>query len=481
MIRPDVRGWALLSRILNSPVMMSWGSIAARLLGLLVLTPLVLSRFREGDTALWLLLAIFASMQVVADAGFSQTFARAIAYAEGGASLELLKSYRPPSVVTVSHVVNADLMIRLIGTMRLVYKRLALIGAVIFSAMLPMLLHPVSRASDPVQGWFAVAVVFVVSLAVLGGNLYSAFLQGRNRIALLRRWEMLFGVAGTVSAIFAVLAGGGLLLVVCVQQAWVLLGIIRNRWLCRLDDDFRIGQSSAADMEVFRAIWPAAWRSGVGVLMSLGVTQASGLIYAQIGTSAQTASYLLALRVVQAISQFSQVPFYSKIPMLTRLYSQDKKVDMIALARRGFALSHLTFMAGFLFVGISAAWLLQFIGSKTEFVSPALWTLMGAAFLLERLGAMHIQLYSTTNHIVWHVANGWTGLAMLLLGLALYPAFKVAAFPAAMAISYGLIYCPISFFHSYKFMQIPFPDFDMTAGLFPVLIMWAAWAIYCYF
>lgn len=38
---------------------------------------------------------------------------------------------------------------------------------------------------------------------------------------------------------------------------------------------------------------------------------------------------------------------------------------------------------------------------------------MGLAALVERIGTLHLQLYTTTNHIVWHVANGVTGIIPL--------------------------------------------------------------------
>jgi len=74
--------------------------------------------------------------------------------------------------------------------------------------------------------------------------------------------------------------------------------------------------------------------------------------------------------------------------------------------------------------------------------------LLALAFWLERVGAMHIQLYSLTNHVLWHIANGVTGTAVCVVTVMLVPTLGLMAFPLAMALAYLGFYCPFALFHS---------------------------------
>ena len=91
---------------------------------------------------------------------------------------------------------------------------------------------------------------------------------------------------------------------------------------------------------------------------------------------------------------------------------------------------------------------------------PLLWLGLGVALLLERYGAMHLQLYSTTNHIVWHTAS--FGYALIYLGAAglLYRSLGVYAFPAAMVLGYGGWYGWFCARHSYAEFKLRFWSFE---------------------
>jgi hypothetical protein len=282
---------------------------------------------------------------------------------------------------------------------------------------------------------------------------------------------MLTAIAGIITVLIVLLAHGGLLGVVLAQQVWVIISVLRNNWLCKNDRDFKVSLFSPVDRIVFAAVWPSAWRSGIGVLMSFGIIQLSGIAYTQIVSTDEAAKYLFALRVIQIISQFSQAPFYSKLPELAKLRSQGLVTEQLVVAKKGMRLAHWTFVVGFLGVLLVVQPILSFIGSKTQFVSMNMWILMGAGYLAERVGAMHIQLYSTTNHIIWHIANGLTGLAMLVLSVVLYGWLGAVALPLAMLVSYLCIYTPMAFYYSSRAFKFNSVEFELSVSVAPVLLV----------
>jgi O-antigen/teichoic acid export membrane protein len=457
---------------------MTWSSLVTRVGGMAILLPLVLRNFSSAEVALWLLFGAVAMLQIVGDMGFSQTFTRAISNVRGGADIGELKRLNVRSIVSGSRSPNADALMRVLSAMRPIYFRIALVCLVVLIflgtyAVFPMLLPVQKLGSAGV--WFAWVMVIGSNTFAVWGNVYQAYLSGTERIALLRRWEALFGLLSIVCSCSILVLGGGLVSLVVSQQLWIIAGILRNRWLCTKDEIFVYSANSPRDEEVIRTIWPSAWRSGVGVLMSMGIVQASGFVLARIESPTNLASYMLGLRLIQTISQIASAPFYSKIPLLARLCAEGKRDELINIATRGMKLSNITFLIGFVAVGVLSDYLLNLIGSKTSFPSVCMWSLLGAAFFVERVGAMHIQLYSTTNHVIWHIANGITGGVMILLSYVLYGFLGVVAFPVAMLVSYVLIYCSISCYHSYKAFELSFWKLDGKITILPLLLVGGVW------
>jgi hypothetical protein len=186
------------------------------------------------------------------------------------------------------------------------------------------------------------------------------------------------------------------------------------------------------------------------------------------------ASFLFSLRILQLLVVASQAPFYSKLPRLARLYAEKKMTEQLVLASRGMARSHWVYAAGIAAVGLLAQPGLTLIGSHAEFVARPLWFLMGAAFFVERFGAMHIQLYSVTNHIIWHKANGVSGLIYIALSWMLFPVTELYTFPIAILVAYATFYAWYSAQHSYSAFQLQFWTFERRTSLGPAAALSAA-------
>jgi hypothetical protein len=143
----------------------------------------------------------------------------------------------------------------------------------------------------------------------------------------------------------------------------------------------------------------------------------------------------------------------------------------VNVAKRGMLLAYWTYVAGFIGLGVFVTPLLRLIGSNAEFVSPLLWGIMGLSMFAERYGAMHIQLYSTTNHIIWHIANGVSGVIYLVFVLALFKQIGVYAFPVGTLAGYLGFYSWYSARHSYRAFGLKFWDFERSAMFIPLLFM----------
>jgi len=335
------------------------------------------------------------------------------------------------------------------------------------------LIKPISYSGDIQGAWISWAVIVISTTVVFRGTIYSNYLQGINKIALLRRWQAIFAFMSTFSSFIILWIGGNLLSLVIANQCWYIFNVIRNYYFCRNTEEgkYKFFVFKGRDKEIFKAVWPSAWRSGFGILIYTGSIHVSSLIYAQVGNLTNIASYLLALRILNNIKMFSTAPFYSKIPYLSRLRAEGNLNKQVSVAKRGMQFSNWIFVLTFCSIGLLASTMLNFIGSHVKFVDPVLWSLMGFAFFLERYGAMHIQFYSITNHIVWHIANGISGFIYLAFSLLLLKYIDVFAFPIAMIVAQLGFFTWYSAKYSYSAFNLEFWNFEKKTMLIPLLLM----------
>jgi len=471
-----------LNRIWHSATFMTWGSHTARILGLIVVMPLILTRFPTEVITLWYLFVTIIGLQSVVDFGFITTFARVIAYGMGG--VRELSDFRQITATPGAGKPNWDMVGSMVSTMRSIYRRLTLILVVFLGFVGTLaLLRPIGQVETQSEAWIAWGVILVTSAITFRVNMYSAYLQGVNEIALLRRWEALTLLGAAATSILVLLLNGSLLALVIASESWVIVRVLRNRWLSRLVHGGRFKSFTGAALvpQVFSAVWPAAWRSGLGLLMARGTVEASGLVFAQLGSSAVVASYLIALRVIQTINRYSEAPFYTKLPILARLYVEGNLNRQVQVAQNSMKYAFWTFVLGFITVGILAEPLLGLIRSNADFVSPLLWTLMGLAFFIGRYGAMHLHFYSITNHIIWHIANGVSGLIYISLSVVLYPFIGVYAFPVGMIGGSLGFYSWYSAMHSHRAFKYNKWWFNRSTVVFPASVLLLYIAVMLYF
>jgi hypothetical protein len=265
-----------------------------------------------------------------------------------------------------------------------------------------------------------------------------------------------------------------LLNLIIVNQFWVGTIVFRDRFLCRnVEQGLYVEVSSMKrfDAQLFQQVWQPAWRSGISGLMSAGITNLTGIIYAQFVSSPAAASYLLALRLINVVKDVSMAPFYSRLPLLSMFRVRGDMPALTAQVKRGMLLSHLVFVFGLIVTGLFMNTFLEVIHSDVGFVSNGLWILLGIAFFMHRFGAMHVQVYLSTNHIISHIADGVSGLIIVVCTLALVGPIDIYAVPVGMIIGYATFYCWYAAVHSYRSLNVNFLEFERYSSLLPATLL----------
>jgi len=421
---------------------------------MLVLLPLVLKRFDPAEISVFFLFSILITFQLFIAGSFGNTFARIISYVLAGGTLEEIKSshdaWGRKSVDGLPKSVDRDLLARLLASMDRTFNFLGGVGVpslLVFGFI--FLAKPIGATSEPWQAWFAWSIVSIVTLFVVKSLKYLAFLQGANQLAIEQRWSAIFALGGLLSGVGSLLLGGGLLALVATNQLWQFASFLRLRWLSNRILANTIGSLPQRRYcpEVMQIIWPAAWRTTIGTTSMTLTTMFGSLWFAQFLPEKPLAELLFGARVMNIISELCRAPFYSLLPAINNLRMKGTIETIVTMAKRGMRRTYATFIVLFLSAPIVAFYILPIVQSQIQFPPTDFWLLLGAATLIERCAAMHVNISMTTNKIIIHWLAGWTMVISVISMVALTPSCGSYAYPIGILIAT----CSFLFWNALRF------------------------------
>ena len=467
-------GAALVRRMLDSPTLTSWSSFGVRALTSPILLPVFLTRLNPQELKVWFLVSVVLSFTSLADLGFSHTFYRCIAFAMGGATRNDLIASREAPPRERSNQPNWQTVAEIFSVMVYIYALLAVVFLVGFLIVGTIAVYPaIEGLTDPNTVWAGWPIIGVAAALSFFGSLFGTYLQGVDRIAVSKRWDTLIQAGNVSTMLLTLLLGGGLATLLLLSQFWAVLGVVRNWLLCRSvhGGHLRTFRLLPYDGALFSAVFKPSWRSGVGTIASFGGAKLCIILFTRTLNADEAATILLAVQLLDLLVAFSMVPFYVRLPQFAVLQFQGARETLIAEAQRAMFLSHLCFIVPGIVIGVTASPLLNAIGSTIQFVDIEAWSLLLLGYWFTRYGAMHIQLYSTTNHIIWHYANGLSTAVLLAVFAATVGQLGIYAFCLANIIAYGFVYSPIAARYSLRHLNIGFWQFERRNLLLPGLLL----------
>jgi hypothetical protein len=402
---------------------------------LVLVVPLVLRNFSAGDAALWFVFSSVLAIQALVGFGFGPTFARMIAYARGGLPLEAMHDLRSVPSDAGSGSPDWEALGRLWSCMKTVFAVLSVASIVLLATGgTAAVWRSVAESSDTTKSWIAWGAIVLASGAAMWGTIYGSYLLGLERVALLRRVETATSLVAIFAAFSVLLAGGGILSLIVSNQLCIVLGVGVMAFFCADVEDGALRRLPPWhwDAQVFRVVWPVAWKHGITSVMTTGLVQSTTLVQAQFGNPAATATYAFTFRIATMLGQMAQAPFISKLPTLARLRAEGKEQEQIALLRRGMGWTHAAVVLGVFAYAIFAGPLLELIGSKSVVFDPKLWALFALNVFFDRYTAMLQQVRNLTNRPAEHIGMlGYSSVMLITLFIAL-PHLGMYAFPLSM-------------------------------------------------
>lgn len=397
-----VKKWAKL--IWSSPTITQWAQSLMGISKFLILAPFLLRVFEADEIAVWYLFYSITALTQLLDFGFFSSFSRMVSYTMAGAKdITHFEGNDPKK--HGDGTANWPLMQKLYGTIGSIY--LILTGIVFISLAIfgtIFVYRTVTLAGGGSDLWIAWIILFCGFTLIFFGKKYQSVLIGMNKVALVNRCLFFSQVISLILSIGILLYMPSILYLIIIQQlASIIAMIIMRFYLLKLENKkYRAFKPFSLDKKLFRSVWAPAWRSGLSDLSNRGVSQGSGIIFAQFGATPDVAAYLFSLRLITVIYQLALAPYVSHIPVFSKLRAQGKLEKLAALTNRQTNIGLLIFSLAACLTGIFIEPLLVLIKANVAFVPVAIWALMMVAWFYDMHNFTRIQLYYTTNKIIYY-------------------------------------------------------------------------------
>lgn len=409
---------------IDKDVVASWVSIVSKLGVGVIVAPLVLRFYDAPDANMWLFLVSITTFQVAADFGFSQTAIRYYGAGESSAS-DIYASFKKQFI------------------------RIALSG---FIVILALTYFPYNAASSQLHesGGYLVAWLMVVFLTavMIFGNLYSSALYGLGRIASFKFREAIINFIALIATISMIGLDIPLAYLVLPIPLANGLNVYFNRKEARLVIREKGEKKGGEKVE----IWPAVWRSGLGVLFSFSILQFMIMSGVSLLDARDASENTFQIRLMMLVVLLSQAPFYTKIPAMARYYKEGCFVELRGLVFAASAKSLLSYVV------LCASIILFLKSSIPDIIGIDLnykvsWAFFILGFFFERLGGMAIQVYTLTNVVLWHKINGLVAISFVAMFLLFIDKYLEIAYSLSFLGAYSLVYFPVCLFFFYIFWR----------------------------
>jgi O-antigen/teichoic acid export membrane protein len=177
--------------------------------------------------------------------------------------------------------------------------------------------------------------------------------------------------------------------------------------------------------EIFSAIWPNAWRTGLVSLGAYLIVQANTLICSAFLGLITTASYGLSFQMVMILSGVSAVWVQVKLPEINQLRVPGDYRRIAVLFTTRIRLTILTYFLGAVTLIFAGPQILALIGSKTALLPSPLLILLCVIQFLEMHHSQYGGLVLSENHNPFIIPALLSGGVIVLGSFILAPIFGV--------------------------------------------------------
>lgn len=411
------------------------------------------------NSTIFLILISILSFQGILDFGFIPSFVRVIAYVNSDKNnyKSLIINgfdYSNTSMDEVMHVFNW------------IYIRLTILFFLIVSiGGFFSITGIVYEAEEKILAWSSLGITSLGGVFFFSHSRYAAILTGLNRIALQKKIELYANIPTLILLLIGFAFKINYFLILCILNfSFIFLYFLTRKEVSKLVNNENILENKL-NVNLLKNIFSTAWKSGLGVFMTMGTINGSAIIVSNLVAPELASKYLIAQRLIIAIGSYCYVPFQIIIPKISNMYASNNIKEALDLASK--AKNKVIVLV--IFFGISVLffteYFLPFTNIKFNFIDIDIWLLLVIYTILERAGAVSLQTQTINNVVRWHIANGFSGVIMLTMIPILYNSFGLIGVPLSFIVSYMFFYYP----YSVNKLYMDFKYFNLSQEFFSVI------------
>lgn len=402
----------------------------------ILLLPLILKYLPSEDVAMWTIFTTISGLIFLLDFGFHSSFVRNVSYVFGG--IHFLEKEGISNNLETSNVINYSLFKGLIETMKWFYTRVSLLLLFLLLFFGSFYINLLLKGFDGNKSniWIAWVIFCLINTYNLYTLYYESLMEGRGLIRLSKKITIIGNVVYLTFAVILVITNFGLVAIVFSQLLSVLIirffsyrSFFDKELIQNLDSTEAIPSK-----EILKTIFPNAYKYGITSLGGFMIQKASIFIGSLYLPLDHMASFGISKQILDVIIVIANITLATYIPKITHLRIERNTEAIKGIYLRGIVVSNLLFIVGallFVFIGPLA---LEFIGSKTSFVSMEVLTIMAISCLIGLNAGISGAVIATKNVIPFMMPSIYSGIATVvllmfffkitnlgLLGLALAP------------------------------------------------------------
>lgn len=386
----------------------AWSSLLpiTKVIGNLLLFPVMLSTFSEVEVTLWLLILTTNSMILLVDFGFSPTFIRLVSYVSGRDSYAIQnQQYHKTVTFTLTEILS------------LVDKIYAVLGLLVVLISIVISYTLFDKVIDEIEDSSSIENALPFLMSSMGLVVYftknNVFLFGIREISTLKKAETIFSIINYSVMLITILIMRDYLITITLYfimliSNGLIIALIAKKFRAPRPDTIKINPLLAG------TVFNTAWRSGVGVLFGFCLTQGLGIYASQKFSVDEVGSFLLMMRLVQVSASVIKPIFYTKLPQLSEMYANASSNLILELAMSRIKTMLALQVCAYIILYTLGNTLLTMMNSSLMLPPFLIFASICLVDFCISLGSALLQVQTLNNKVHWHTANGIPVLLLLL-------------------------------------------------------------------
>lgn len=422
----------MITKIFEKDLLASWLSIFSKLLPLIVIIPYLLVYFTTPIVNIWLIFLSFYSIGILFEFGFTSTFERFISYSRSKASKKIKFQFSFAETVysakkIFSYLFIISIFVLLTVGSALIYKPINSIN--------------IESSSSKIEEFYFLWIFVAISTSVALYNFFFAsFFRGSNRIFDYRIRESAANLITTLLSIMSLHFFKDFFTFCLIYFSASLLTFLLLRG--KFKSVFKSTEIKTKSSPVMRYAWGSAWRSGLGVIFSVGAINMIGIVLAQFVDAVELGKFLLSVRIIQSFAAISNPFFYIKIPQMALIYNENDRQKAEKIGSQRLMVTMTFFISLLLLFTALYPFINSLFENKILILDKFDWAILCAAFIIERLSSLYLQIYTLSNNVIWHKVNFLTLVTIIFFSTVLFNHYYLLGVCYALLISYALIAYP---------------------------------------